>query len=361
MNKLQIKINGLNLSRLINKLVDAEIFLNDLIVKNGFIKFSIYEQDLEKVKAICKFERKNIIIVNRRGVKKCFKNLNKTFGFVLAMMLVSCYLLAFNCFVFRVEITGVSESESLKIENILSDNGIRVGMLKNEISVKEIEEVILKNYDKSKGCKIKTDGGCLNIFLYDSAIKNELVKTEIRSKYDAVVTKINVYSGESKFKVGDVVRMGDLLIEDDVSADGDVIGKVSFSATKIYNENQIKQVRTGKYSYAKHFTFRNKSIVKPQNNNHFSNYIVEKCDFYILDNYFLPIKCEMFRFAEVENIYEIIPFAGRESEIKNELYNDVVKSVANKDSVINVSYSVISEGSIYRIDCFVECEINLAK
>ena len=361
MNSVKVRIEGLNLGRLITRLVDCGMLVNDLKVKSNFVTFSIFENDLNSLKKICNLERKQFKVLSKYGVSRCVEKVKRLFGFCLAVIIVSLYLFSFNCFVFKINIVGVDGEKAYRIEKLLNEYSIKCGMLKSELNINEIEQLIIKNNSFIKGCSIKFKGSSLNVLLFESANQNNNVNTEIISKYDAVVTKVKVDSGESSIKVGDVVRVGDVLIKSETSAHGEIFGKVSFVSTRIYNENQVKQVRTGNILEEKIFSFCNKNIVKPQNINYFSKYIVEKCDFYILGNFLLPLKCEIVKYVEIENMDILVPFKNNEEQIKNELYDEAILNVFDKDSVINVSYSVTNEGLLYRVDCYVECEINLAK
>ena len=361
MKSLKIRIDGLNLSRIIGRLIADEVFVNDLVVKAKYITFSINESDLSTFIKVCNIERKKYRILSQKLRTKIFRQLKRMLGFCLACTIISCYIFSMNCFLFNIEIDASTDELTHQIENILKDNGVCAGILKSEVSAGRIEQIILKDINDVKGCDIRFKGNSLKIKVYESAKQDSNIQRKIQSKYDAVVTKINIASGNSKFKIGDIVRVGDILIESDVSAVGEIFGKVCFVETMIFNENQIKQVETGEIVEIKNFIFRNKIINKSQNINRFSNYIVEKCDFYILENLFLPLRCEIVKFIEVENIDVVVPFQEQEKSIKDELYKKVMENIPAEENVINVSYSVTNEGTLYRIDCYVECEINLAK
>lgn len=361
MNSVCVKIYGLNLHRLINKLVESNVFVNDLKIKKNHIVFCIEENSLVKLEKICKSERKRFTIVSKSKFKTLLSLYNRMFGFLLSTIIVFCYLFSFNNFICYVNVECESDEYKKEVVAILKENDISIGTLKSDRSVNEIEELILEKCESIKGCAVDYCGGRLNIVLHLAKKENDVGAKEIYSKHNAIITKINISAGETKVKVGDVVKKGDLLIKSDVNASGEIFGKVCFVATKIYNEKQIIQKETGKFLDNKIFKIRNKILYKQQNINIFSNYIAEKCDFYILDNYFIPMKCEILRYYEVENIEIKIPFAEVENKIKNELYNEAVASVSDLNSIKNVAYSVVEEDGVYKVDCLIECEIDISK
>lgn len=359
MNKVCIKISGLNLNRLINKLVDSNILINNLKIKDDSIVFFIDEKNLSILEKICVQERKKFQIISKSSLKNLIIKARYLFGFLLAVILVGCYLLTFNMFIYSLDINGVQEKDRVVIERLLLENGIVVGAKKNLIDTKQIEKLLTQSLENVKGCSIDFTGGRLSVNVFSASEKNNVSITQIKSKYDAIVTKINIKSGESKLKIGDIVKKNDVLISDKRKALGEVFGKVCFVATKIYNEKQILQIPTGKIEEYKTFKYNDKVIYKTLKSSKYSNYITEKCVFYILENYFIPLKCEVYRYVEIENVQKNIPFSEVENQIKKELYDEALLSIKDLNTITNVSYSVIEDNGMFKVDCFVECEINL--
>ncbi len=360
MNKVCIKISGMNLNRLLNKLIANDVFIDNLKAKNKYIVFYINNCDLFKVEKVCKEERKKYYIISISKTRNMLANTKRFLGFFLASIIIFCYIFSFNNVLCLINIVGGDSENKSEVMQVLKNNSISVGFVKNKIDVKNIEKVILKNCKGLKGCSVQIIGGKLNIELFPEE-KDVYINIQIKSKYDAKITKINIASGDCKLNIGDIVKKGDLLIDSDKGAIGEIFGQVCFVATEIYNEKQIFQHKTGNVIENKYFKIRNKNIYKTQNINSFSNYITEKCVFYPLSNYFLPIKCEVFKFYEIENIEKVIPFSSVENDIKNKLYLKVLNDIVDKNTITNVAYSVIEEGGIYKVDCFVECEIDITK
>ena len=50
-----------------------------------------------------------------------------------------------------------------------------------------------------------------------------------------------------------------------------------------------------------------------------------------------------------------------EEELKNELYLKVLQQIdgCNEDLITGVTYSVVKENNLTRLDCFIECEVDL--
>lgn len=361
MGSVRVKISGLNLQRLITKLVDKNIMLNDLVIKNKSIKFSISESDIDRLNKICKAEHKYYVIINHNGIKNFIFKIPYFIGSLVAIIISFVYLYSFNKFIFNVNVSVESELyyDLTRVNSLLAENKILSGISKDKVSNKDIEKLILLNLDDVAGCTVKLDGGNLNISIFPAVVKNENVKFDIKSKYNAVIVEAEAYSGELSVKVGDTVQKGDVLIKNNNGASGKVEGKVYFISTYIYNENQQYSEKTGNVYKVRDLNFMHLFDVKGKNMCPFSNFIVEKCDFYISPNYLIPITVKENVYYEVELKNKIVPFEEVETDVLNSVYNEALKQVSDKSKITNVSYSVVKEGPYTRADCFIETIVSL--
>lgn len=363
MNYVKVKITGLNLTRLIDKLVARGICLDEVKIKTNSVLFKINELDLKVLRDVCKKEHKTFSIYYSSGIKNFFRKLPYCFGIVLAGIIAFCYLFSFDIFVRKVDARYISNTsyDMSKVEKVLKDNGIKSGVRKSQINVKEIERILLSNVDDISGCTAKLSGGNLDIFVYPATKNHEINKENLYSKYDGVVTKVELTLGKSNFKPGDIVKKGDLVIESDDGAEGKVFAKVYFIGTAIYNQKQIEKQKTGNYEIFRDYSIFTKKFIKQPKKCRFAEYLVKKCDFYISDNYFLPILCEEFLFEEVRLVEKIIPFSSVENDIKKQAYELALNKIENSNEVKSVTYSIVEEGDYTRVDCYAECEIDILK
>ena len=127
----------------------------------------------------------------------------------------------------------------------------------------------------------------IQIFLGEK--KENVSVSNIYSKFNAVITDINIYAGNTNLKVGDLVKEGDLLIENNNGASGKILGKVYYTDCLIYNENQVIENKTGRFIETSDVLLFNKKLHKRIKNIEFMNYIEENCVFCVSKNNFLPI------------------------------------------------------------------------
>lgn len=355
-----VKISGLNLPRLINRLVSRNVMVNNVVYKNNRVKFFILEKDLSTLNEVCRIEKKFYTIVYVNGFKKFIKKIPYAFGIFLALIIVSVYLISNCLFVKSISLTCSmnGDYDLSKIEKVLKENNVYVGMKNSNFNAKYIQNLLI-GIDDVAGCTIKKTGSNIFIDIAEATKKFEQEKGNIVSKYDAVITKIKTFIGSPKVKVGELVKSGDVLIENNDGAKGEIFGKVYFSASKIYNQNQQKQLFTGKIFRVRNFSIFGKNLTNNQNSHGFSSFLEEKCDFYLWNNCFLPLICEETIYYETEIVNQIIPFENVENDVLSECYDDAIKAVPDDASVLNVTYSVVTEGDFTRVDCFVEVEMLL--
>lgn len=356
---VRVKVSGLNLSRFINKLLHRGVLIDNLVLKNSHIKFSIKESDLSVLEEVCKQEKKFYSIIGRKGFKQVFGKLPFMLGSFLAIVIVYVFMFSYSLFVFNVDVSAVSDFDLTEVRKVLDKNNIKSGMQKNEISNQEIERLIIKSVPGVYGCSVAYYGGNLKIIIFPATDKQEVESEDIVSLYDAVITECEVFAGSAMVKSGDVVKKGDVLIKNDNGAEGRIKGKVYFSSTLIHNENQQIVKKTGNVFKVNNLKLFNKFTIKNEKTHNFSSYIVEKCDFYICYDYLIPIVCESLIVHEtvIENV--VIPFEDVEKQILEKLKNEIITNYGKDVDENKLTYSIVKDGAYTRVDCFFEVEIDL--
>lgn len=361
MNYVKVKISGLNLSRLISKLVSNGVCITDVSQKKRYVTFKISENDLKTLDKICKREHKFYVTLESGGIKNFIRRVPYFFGATLALVITYIYLFSMSLFVFKVNVKYESDSvyDISKVNAFLLGQGIAAGMRKRKFSSSEIQHLLLLNIDDIESCTVRFSGGNLDITVFPAVKKYEPVKEDLISDYDGVITFAEAYTGLLNVKPGDIVRKGDVLIKNDDGASGKIRAKVYFTATTIYNENVQDLKFTGRYFIKKDYTVLNKFSIKSQKSCIFSNYLTKKCSFYLTKNLFLPIRCDEIVYFEVEIKNRVVPFFEVEEKIKNETYSQALLKVPANAEMGNATYSIVTENNYTRIDCFIETVIDL--
>lgn len=359
MRELNIKIYGLNLTKVIDYLLKKHIMLNNIKIKNKYMIFSININDKNELDYICKRENKRYIILNKSIFLKIQSKCMCLFGSLFALVLTFIYIFSYSSIIFNIDVLNETNVryDINKVYSVLYDNNINIGV--NKINGNNLRKILLNNLNDIADCLVEYKGSKLQIKIYPEIKKEEIKENNLYSKYDAVVSDINVFSGKTNLKVGDIVKRGDIIISNEAGASGDVKGKVYFSSTKLYNLKQEKKIFTGKFLRLRNIFIFNKKLNKTRNNDVFSKYLTKKCDFYLTDKYFLPIKIESDYLFEYDIVEEYVSFENVEEDIKKEVYDAAMKNVPDKAEILNCTYSIVKEGDLVRIDCFIETIVDL--
>lgn len=357
---MRVKIDGLNTGKILNKLIEDGVILKNIKEKSKSVTFEMKAEQEEILKKNCKRFHKSYEIISKITLINWLKNLRYFVGFAVAILLCASLFFSFNMYVYNINLNASYEFDLSNIEKLLNDNNIKTGMKKQDLSAREIENLILKTQNDVAGCTVKMNGGVLDIMIYPGLLKQEKSNENIYSNYNAVITDIEIYAGVTDFKVGDVVQKGDLLIKNNNGASGMVMAKIYYSDYIIYNENKQKIIKTGNKQIKKYLSIFNKNLFKSKDNCTFSEYLEEKCVFCVSKNLLLPLQYVVLSYEEVVIEETVIPFETQEEMLKQNLYQSVIEKI-DKEKITNVTYSVVKENHLTRLDVFVECEIDITK
>lgn len=358
---VKIKIEGLNSGKIVNALIEENVLIKNLKLKERSAVFTLGKDNEIKLQQICKRYRKKYVVLSENNFINLLKHFRYYFGFIVASILISVFMFVYNMYIYKVNVS-VDKNLSYNLDEItelLNENKIISGMKKTDIDISKIQNLIISSRNDVAGCAVKQNGGSLDIVIYPGVLKENLSTENIYSKYNAVITDVEIFAGKSNLKLGDVVKVGDLLVENDNGADGKILGKIYYSDYIIYNENQIVKELTGNFIERTDLMLFDKKLNKQPKNIEFTNYIEDICVFSVSKNLFIPVNLLKTKYQEFEYKEKVVKFETMENSLKEELYLKLIEKVGDKNSITNVTYSVVTENNLTRLDCFIECEIDL--
>ena len=360
-DKVKIKIEGLNLVRLINDFVASNIYIENLVAKQKYISFYVSNKDVKIIDVICKKYHKKYKIIQNSVKKQIIGVLRKSLGFLLAIIISFAFLFSHTRYIFCVNISCESKLpyDLSNVKNVLNDAGIVSGMMRKSVNINEIQNLVISSVDDVSGCSVKRNGGNLEIVVYPSIKKAEVLAEDIVSKYSGIITSVDVFSGVSKVNVGDIVKPGDVLIENQNGASGKICAKVFFSDYILFNENQVVEEFSGNEFESYEVVLFKKFVVKPAKKSVFSNFKTENCVFWLSKNLFVPISFEKKIYKETCLKEAFVSFESQEEKIKQELMESVLMK-AGDNKVVDFTFSIVREENFVRVDCNGESEIDLA-
>lgn len=145
---IKITVEGYYIERFLNKcnLENIKIW-NTKHVGECILELCIYAKDLKRVKKILKITNCRIKIIDKKGMPFVLFKYRKRKIFLFFPFLIFFVLYMFSLHIWNIEINGdLSYEDSKIVYEVLNENGVREGCIKNNIDTdKLINQIRLKS------------------------------------------------------------------------------------------------------------------------------------------------------------------------------------------------------------------------
>ena len=300
-SKLNLNIKGNNIERFIKRLRSNNIeILNITYISKNEINIKIYEYDYDKV-----IELKTVYeidILDYYGAVKIKNNIFNNKFIIISMMIALIVLYLLSNIIFYVDIvTNDSKMESTLREE-LNDLGIKKYKFKKDYEdLQQIKKTILTKYrEKLEWIEIENIGTKYIVRYEPRIVNNEALETPLRNiiaKKDAVISSMNVSSGQIVKNINSYVKKGEIIvsgyidlngnIKDTVSSSGTIYGETWYNVEITYPYKYYENIETGKKKNVLVIKFLSKDIELFNFNKYKTKDIEDKT---IVKNNLLPIK-----------------------------------------------------------------------
>ena len=349
---LRISVEGYYIERFINICKNNKITIWNL-KRNKDIQLYLNVR-IGEFKQICKIAKKTkckIKIKTKKGLPFLLHRYKKRKIFVIFLIIMIILIGLSSNFVWNVDI---KEENGEQLENILQDiesAGLRTGVLKSEVNVKEIiNKIRLERKDIAwMGIELKGTNAIVKLVKVDEkpAIVDESEYCSIISNRSGVITKINAQSGTANVKVGDTVKEGDILINGwmegkftgirYVHAKGEIEAKVWYTKNKkiLYNTTQTQRTGNTEEIYA--IKINNFTINFSKRLSKFKIYdtIETENKFKLFSDFYLPISFIKTTNNELEEIQKKYNLEEAKNVGIEELQKELDEEIENKEKIVN--------------------------
>ncbi len=220
--------------------------------KDGSLTFKVRNKDEKKVFAISKelwYNKEVVTKIGNSGVLYPVYNLFCSLGLLLGAIFFIIFTVYSSGFVLEYEFKGSGSVYKREVISRLNENGIALYKNINGIDLDKLSDKILSLSPNLSFVEIKKEGLRLVVYLAEkeSPKKPTPPVYELNSLASGEVVELKVYRGVSNVKVGDVVDIGDLLVEgyfilDEEKIKTPVIALVSVREKRTFNiasENEL--------------------------------------------------------------------------------------------------------------------------
>lgn len=221
---VKIKVSGVMPEKFINLCVIHNIFLWGLTKNNEGLFVCMRLADFFKIRPIVRNSKNHVQVVHYAGFPFFARKMKRRKMLVIGAALFLIILNILVSYIWFIDIVGVKSIPAQQIRTLVYENGLKPGMLKNDIPIKKVENQIMLALPEVAWVGIRFTGIHAVVEIVEKTISKPQDKTpaNIVAAKDGVITEIIALSGQSVVKKGDTVKKGDLLIRG-VSYEGPVV------------------------------------------------------------------------------------------------------------------------------------------
>ena len=348
LGKTQIEVRGGNAQKAltaISKISKVE----KVESTKEYSRFFVESKQCHKIIALLKNLCYDYKIINIVGVSSSLFRAFARIGIFAGIAASVCALLIYSSFVTRVSVRCEGASDyalNAQIDGILKEYGAIEGARVESFDADELENAI-SSLEGVTFASVDKVGTHINV-VYKTALKKENFvfanSKSVVAKKRAVVTRVIVEGGTAVCKYGDVVEVGDTLIDGyieygdnkiPVEAKGYAFGKVYYKRTKFFARVEKVESVVNDKTYTRLGMFEKVPKIPTSP---FENYRLETeaSDF----GYLLPIKIYSYRYEEIQTVE--VENTLDEAGMKKAVYSELVADLTESATVLDVYYEITS-------------------
>lgn len=285
LGQVTIEVSSLVPEKILNVLWDNEIYTCNIVkIDVATIRFTIYINDYREVEEIIKKNKGKVRIVNTSGIIVLIMKMKKKVSLVIGAFIFFVVIYFLSNYIWAVEIETQKNLSPFEIRQQLSNIGIKPGLEKSKINVRELEKQMENLNPEIMWIRIRIEGSTLKLLVKEKINPPSIEKVsfnKVVAKMDGEVKRIYTNSGNPAVVPGNIVKKGDDLILPTQGRDGFQI-EVKPSGTVIANtfyekfmEIQIsgeKLERTGRKTSDMYLEFYGKKFYLKKAINGFAYY-----------------------------------------------------------------------------------------
>ncbi len=336
----------------------------DVMIKNDGVEFFIDSKHCDKIIALLNNLCYYYKIIGVKGVLPTTLRAGSRIGLALGVVIVVIMFLIYPNFVTNISIASV---DGLQIDatlnesvlNILTERGIKRGMIDSSINLNEIEECIL-SLNGVSFASVERNGTHIKVCIKQELPNNivDIDTSMVLATKRAVITRVIVESGTAQKNYGDIVNVGDVIIDGyveygderlPVEAKGYAYGKVYYNKRVYFADVERVKTHGAKKTITRLSMF---GIVPKTPTSPYECYELKQSveDF----GFLLPFKVYRYTFYEISEVEKINELS--EQEMSSIVYASVIDSIPVGAVVLN-KYCKVQRvtGGVY-VDVSVEVE-----
>lgn len=329
---LSIKVFGFSPERFMNLCSHHNIFLWDIENHGDYYTMKISLKGFYRLKGITRKTGTRVVITKRYGLPFLSVKMWKRRIFVLGLLGSLFFWIWMSGFIWAIEVDGNYYVTTDVFQDFLLENGLKVGMKKEEVDIEALEKAIRAQFDIVTWTSAQIDGTRLLIQIRENDLtmtgektesqENSGEGTDLVAQKDGTIISIVTRSGVPLVSAGAEVKAGDVLVEGGVPiynedgtirrydfcvADADIMLQCIYEMEEELDENYEQKQYTGKEKKYPFIMFGTRKLKFPSFREYEqSDTVEEKTQLRLFENYYLPvyIGCDLVReYVTEEKVY----------------------------------------------------------
>lgn len=211
--------------KLLNVILKKRITVLSAGSQSYYLTVKVFFTDYFKIKRLAKSRDESIEkVMSESGVISVFYRYRLRYGIAAGFLLAILLSIYLSNTLLEIKIYGASDQAKAQILNIMKSSGVTIGSFLPAVDRFALECEIVDNSSLVSLADTRTEGCVLCIDVKMTDIKPEVEKSrlsaDIISTRDAVITKLEVYSGQSIRGVGEEVKKGDKIVSGEMTLRG---------------------------------------------------------------------------------------------------------------------------------------------
>lgn len=211
-----VRVEGQRIERFVNLLVSLGIYVWDIRRTATVLQAKISVANFRRLRPVARKSRCRVHIEHKGGLPFLLARLRYrtllvagAFAFVLALYLLTS-------FVWIVRVTGAESIDPAVVLAVARDSGLRPGVRKASLNIREIERNIVLSVQGLSWAKIKSQGTVYTIEVIEKAQKPPTDQSEgpcnVVAAKDGTIVSMLVLMGRAEVKEGARVSKGQVLV-----------------------------------------------------------------------------------------------------------------------------------------------------
>lgn len=212
----KIRVEGTNLSGLINKCIRNEIDLRNLRWKNHIEStVEIKGEDFSSFTKLAGHSSR-ISVVQEGGAVPFFRRIRENIPAVAGAFLIGALIFYQSLFVAEIRIDGYSTLDEASLRQTLADAGLYEGARKSD-DYSDVRAALYENHSSISWVSIYEKGRLIEVSIaeadnVETDVTSETEPADIVADQSGIIEKIIPLKGNAKVEKGDYVNKGDVLI-----------------------------------------------------------------------------------------------------------------------------------------------------